>query len=892
MFPSGTRLGPYEILATLGAGGMGEVYRARDTRLGREVAVKVISSAVGDNPEHLRRFEQEARSASALSDPHIVTVFDVGDQDGVHYFASELVEGGDLRSRLEDGPLPVRKAIEIAEQIASGLASAHEKGITHRDLKPENILLTKSGIAKIADFGLAKLAETPDAELSQMPTAARIETTAGIVMGTVSYMSPEQASGRRVDYRSDQFSFGVILYEMLTGRLAFRRETKAETLAAILRDDPAPIGDSDPPVPNPLRWIVERCLAKDPGERYESTRDLAREISGLRRHASEASDQDRPVRTAAGLRRKSGAAWALAGAAATAATWLLAVRLRPEREAPSGVRFQVEAPPKATFNVIGRDAGPLTVSPDGKQIAFVATSTDGRKQIYLRSLDALDAHPLPGTDGASYPFWSPDSRSIGFFAGSKLKKIASAGGPVQSLCDAPLGRGGTWSRDGVIVFSPGAYDPLYRVPASGGTAVAVTRIVDPLHESSHRWPQFLPDGRHFLFLRFATSYAPARQDGAICLGSLDSMTATVVAPASSSFACTPSGQILYIRDDTLVAAPFDAKRGKVTGPTIPIAQRVLLYRNTSSAAFSVSENGVLAYQSGPLPPVSELDWFDRSGTPLGSLGEPGDYEDPRFSFDARRLATNRIDPGNGTSNIWIFDTAGSAGTRFTFSQTVNHYPVWSPDGSRIAFDSIRNGPSDVFVKSVAGSVEERPVLTSEAAKSPTDWSPDGSTLIFERLDPRTKYDLWRLSLKDGATPEPVVRSEAGETDGRISPDGKWLAYSSDESGTWEVYVTAFPGPGGRWQVSNGGGVQPVWSRSGKEIFFLAADRKLMAAPCETGPVFSVGPPKALFQTLARYTGNVAYDVAPDGRFLVNTLVGASAAPPITVVTNWDAALKK
>jgi Tol biopolymer transport system component len=888
----GTRLGPYEILATLGAGGMGEVYRARDTRLGREVAVKVISPAIAGNAEQLRRFEREARSASALSDPHIVTVFDVGEQDGIHYFASELVEGGDLRSRLEDGRLPVRKAIEIAEQIASGLASAHEKGITHRDLKPENILLTKAGLAKIADFGLAKLAETPDVELSRMPTSDRIETTAGTVMGTVSYMSPEQASGRKVDYRSDQFSFGVIVYEMLTGRLAFRKDTPGETLAAILRDDPTPMANVNPAVPAPVSWTVDRCLAKDPEERYASTRDLAREIAGLRGRLSETSSKGRAIEPAGTPRGRGGIVWALAGAAAMAALGFVVSRLRPPAVAPRAVRFQIEAPPRATSNVIGRDAGPLAISPDGGQIAFVATSADGQKQIYLRALNALDARPLSGTDGASYPFWSPDSRAIGFFAGGKLKKIAASGGPVQSLCDAVLARGGTWNRDGVIVFSPGAYDPLYRVPASGGTPVPVTRFVDPLHENSHRWPQFLPDGRHFLFLRFAPNYSPSRPEDAICLGSLDSMTATEVVSARSSFAYTPSGQLLYVRDDTLMAVPFDAKRGQVTGPTVPIAQRVLLYRNTANSAFSVSDNGVLVYHSGPLPPVSELDWFDRGGKLLGSVGEPGDYEDPRLSPDARRLATNRIDPASGASSIWIFDMAGGGGTRFTFSQSVNHYPVWSPDGSRIAFDTNRNGPSDIFMKSFDGSGEERPVLASEVAKSPTDWSPDGSTLVFERLDPRTKYDLWRLSLKAGATPEPIVRSDAGETDGRISPDGKWLAYASNESGIWEVYVTAFPGPGGRWQVSNGGGVQPVWSRSGKEIFFLAGDRKLMAAPCETSPTFAVGAPKPLFQTLARYTGNVAYDVAPDGRFLVNTIAGAGAAPPITVVMNWEAALKK
>jgi dipeptidyl aminopeptidase/acylaminoacyl peptidase len=370
------------------------------------------------------------------------------------------------------------------------------------------------------------------------------------------------------------------------------------------------------------------------------------------------------------------------------------------------------------------------------------------------------------------------------------------------------------------------------------------------------------------------------------------MKTSALLAASSGFAYTRSGQILYVRDDMLVAVPFDLKGWRVIGPVTPIAQHVLLYRNTSSSAFSVSDNGVLVYQAGPSPPVSELDWFDRDGKGLGLVGEAGDYEDPRLSPDASRVAANRIDPATGSSNIWIFDVDRNSATRFTFSQSITHYPVWSPDGKRIAFDTNRNGPSDIFMKSTRGSVEERQILASDFPKSPTDWSPDGRSLIYERLDPKTKSDLWRLSMTESRPPEPIVRSDSNETDGRVSPDGKWLAYASDESGTWEVYVSAFPGPGGRWQVSNGGGVQPVWSRKGGEIFYLAGDRKLMAAPYTSGATFEVGAPRALFQTRARYTGNVAYDVAPDGRFLVNTLVGAGAAPPITVVLNWDSGLKR
>jgi Tol biopolymer transport system component len=641
--------------------------------------------------------------------------------------------------------------------------------------------------------------------------------------------------------------------------------------------------------PVALDRVVKTCLAKDPENRWQTAHDVGLELKWIAETGSQGGASFRRVSRAA---RRERLAWACFAVAAVSTAWLAVARLRPEPAPGTPLRFQIPAPARATFNAVGRDAGPVAVSPDGSRLTFVATTSEGQKLLFVRALGTLAPQPLAGTEGASYPFWSPDSRSIGFFAEGKLKKIEAGGGAAQVLADAPLGRGGAWNKEGVILFTPGAYDPLYRVPAGGGEVKQVTKI-EPKREFSHRWPQFLPDGRHFLYLRWGTLPGPTRTEDALYVGSLDSDESTRLFQANSRFAYAPPGYLLYVRDETLLAVPFDAALRRITGAPVPIAQQVLYYPNTGNGVFSVSDNRVLAYQAGSAPVVSQLDWFDRGGRKIGTVGLPGDYEDPRLSPDGSVVAANRIDPSNGTSNIWLFGIARDTAARFTFSTSFDHYAAWSPDGKRIAFDSNRKGVTDVYLKALSGSAEEQQLLPSDGAKSPTDWTPDGRALIYERLDPKTKSDLWMLPLSGDRTPVRIVHADANEVDGRVSPDGRWIVYASDESGKWEVYVAAFPGPGDRWQVSNGGGSQPIWRRDGKELFYLAADRKLMAVAVTPGARFEAGATRPLFQTHARYTGNVAYDVTADGqRFLVNTLIGAEGIPPITVEVNWMEALRR
>jgi len=896
---SGTRLGPYEILSPLGAGGMGEVYKAKDTRLGRDVAIKVLSNAIASSPEHLRRFEQEARSASALSDPHIVTVHDVGDQDGVHYFASELVEGGDLRTRLGGEPLPIKKTLEIAEQIASGLASAHEKGITHRDLKPENILMTKAGTAKIADFGLAKLAETPDSGLSQMPTIDRIQTTEGVVMGTISYMSPEQAAGRRIDYRSDQFSFGLILYEMLTGKLAFKKETNGETLAAILRDEPRPVAELNPAVPAPLVWIVERCLAKDPDERYASTRDLAREIANVRRHVSDVTSASRAVIEGPRRGNRGRIEWTLGGVAAVSAIvagWVLWRGLAP-RAAPPLVRVSVLAPEGTALESRWPTAGPVAVSPDGKELVFAARKGEGLGQLWVRSLDEASARALPGTDGGTMPFWSPDGNFIGFASAGKLRKIGVNGGPVFTLCDAADLRGATWNRDDVILFTPSGVGPIFSVPASGGNPVAATELDGKAGEATHRFPWFLPDGKHFLFLARSSGHEPA-----IKIAALGSRESRKIVDASSNPVYS-SGHLLYVRQGTLVAQAFDPARLEASGEVIPLIEDVRLDGRFTLAVFSVSQSGVLALQRGKAVTQTQLKWMDRTGKVLATVGEPAEYFNGGFvalaPSDGARAVASILDPGTGLAGVWVVDTRDGTRTRVSSSTLDSYSPVWSPDGSRIAFrsgdpPSRYGGISQMVVRSLAGGGLERLANPgSDALQTPMSWSPDGRFLLYE-VGPGRSTHLFAHPLAGGAS-LPLALSQGHEDEGVFSPDGRLVAYVSDESGQREVYVAAFPGSGGKWQVSQSGGTEPRWRSDGKELFFFAPDNRLMAAQVRIGEgSFQVGAIVALFQSRTMGWG-WRYDVSNDGqRFLVDTALpdDSSSSSEITLILNWPELLKK
>jgi eukaryotic-like serine/threonine-protein kinase len=872
----GTRLGPYEIQSALGAGGMGEVYRARDTRLQRDVAIKALPAAFSSDQERLARFEQEARAAAALNHPNILAVHDVGTDDGSPYIVSELLEGETLRERLDGGALPVRKAVDYAIQIAHGLAAAHEKGITHRDLKPENIFLTADGRVKILDFGLAKLTqeEPPLAGVSVLPTTP-LHTLSGVVLGTIGYMAPEQVRGQQADHRSDIFGFGAILYEMVSGQRAFRGQTAADTMTAILKEDPPDLHAADRHISSGLERIVDRCLEKNPGARFKSADDLAFALDALSIQSGATGALD----AAAAPGKRERVAWALLGVAllTIVALSIPAVLHLRERPVPNPeVRLELTTP--ATTQPLH-----FAISPDGRRLVFVA-SGEGGQRLWQRPLDAVTALPLNGTEGAEYPFWSPDSRTVAFFASGKLKRVDIAGGPPQIVADAPTGRGGTWNRDGTILFAPTNVSPLVRVPASGGAPQPVTKL-DPLHVGSHRFPQFLPDGRRFLF------FAQGNPEGqGIYLGSLDGADTTRLTSAEAAGAYAEPGALVFMQQSTLVVRGLDVATGRLTGDPVTVADRVG-YDTFNLGGFSLSDVGRLAYRTGGAE-RRQLTWFDRTGKMVGVAGEPdgNGLLTPVLSPDGKRIAVTRNVQNN--VDVWIMDVLRGGATRFTFDAAVDQLSVWAPDGTRIAFVSNRKGFYDLFLKSLSGASAEELLLASPYTKLPTDWSLDGRFLLYQFGDPKTGWDLAVLPMTGDRKPIVVVSTPFEERGGQFSPDGRWVAYQSNESGRFEVYVQQFPGPGGKWQVSTAGGTDPRWRPDGKELFFLAPDAKLMAVPVRaSGSTFDAGSPAALFQTrtVVGGTANLTsqYAVARDGRFLFNVQDDTSSATPITVILNWN-----
>ena len=892
---AGTRLGPYEIIAPVGAGGMGEVYRARDTRLGRDVAVKVLPSSYADNKDRLQRFEQEACAAGALNHPNILSIHDIGTHDGSPYVVSELLEGETLRERLNGGVLASRKAIDYARQIAHGLAAAHEKGILHRDLKPENLFIVRDERVKILDFGLAKLTGAADVQAQTDIPTRRVDTDPGIVMGTVGYMSPEQLRGKAVDHRSDIFSFGAILYEMLSGRRAFHGESAVETMSAILKEDPPDLSETNKTIAPALERVVHHCLEKNPEARFHSASDLAFALEAL----SSASSISGQTATAIAPmldqpKKRERLLWigatALLGLALLAALPFVIAHFRGTPATQDhATRFFVFPPEKSTL--IG---GGQHISPDGLRLVFSATGADGKRVLWMRQLDSLTAQPLPGTEEAANPFWSPDSRFIGFFAGgSKLKKIEVTGGPAQGLADVQAPAGGTWSRDGVIVYARSFGDRLYRVPATGGAPTPVTTLDESRKETGHLWPYFLPDGRHFLYVARSVQ----RENTGVYVGELDSKERKLLFNADSSVAYAPPGFLLFLRERTLMAQPFDATKLQLTGEPFPIAEQVGYNVATGRAFFSVSETGVLAFLSSSAP-NTQLAWFDRGGKQLAAVGTQAADAWPRLSPDEKRVAVSRVDPQAGAADIWLIDLARNTPSRFTFDPANESAPVWSPDGSRIVFSSNRNGVPNLYQKLSSGAGNDEALLKSAEPIGPHDWSPDGKFILYGVLSARTNVDLWVLPLFGDQKPAPFIQTEFAETQGRFSPDGRWVAYASNESGQFQIYVQSFPSSGGKWQVSSGGGAQPQWRRDGKELFYLAPDRKLMAVEVNgAGPTFVPGVPIPLFEahvsTIFPGPGSHYYAVTGDGqRFLVNTLVGDSTPVPFTIVMNWTAAMKR
>ena len=885
----GTRLGAYEIVALIGAGGMGEVYRARDPRLGRNVAVKVLPAALSADPERMRRFEQEARATAALNHPNILAIYDVGTVDAQPYVVAELLEGEGLDQRIASAALPLRKTLDYALQLAHGLAAAHDRGVVHRDLKPANIFITAEARVKILDFGLAKLTEPEPAAASSgtmLPTIPPA-TTPGLVLGTIGYMSPEQVRGLPADHRSDIFSFGAILYEMLSGRRAFAGATNADTMTAILREDPTDLPSAERHIPPALARIVDRCLEKQPGSRFQSAGDLAFAIEALS-VPSGIADAVTATTMAAPTPRTSRAAWMAAAvlgvgfvAAAIAAAALYFNRAPPKADA---VRFLIP-PPAGTTLTTG--ALRLSVSPDGRHIAFVARNQDGRSQLWVRALDTLSARALEGTDGAGNPFWSPDSRFVGFFSGGKLKKIDVTGGPPIVLCDVQVtGLGGTWNRDGVIVFGSGS--TLFRVPASGGQPTPAS--TQEKGEGGHSGPSFLPDGRHFLF---SVAGAAGGQTGwRNYVGTLDSMQRTRVPDAAWPKASYTGGFVLFPRDATLMAQRFDVNRFVTTGEAHPVADEIQTISGFGVGLFSVSDTGVLAYQTGSDTGGSKLIWMDRAGKALDTHGDRASYSDLQFSPDAQRATVSILEATQGTRDVWTLDLIRGSRTRFTFDPADDSTSAWSPEGDRIVFNSRRKGRLDLYVKSSSGAGSEELLFSDGSDKLPTSWSPDGRYILYASVQ-GGGIDLFLLPMFGDKKPIPFAQTPFMETPGQFSPDGKWIAYGSDESGRPEVYVAAFPGPGGKWQVSTSGGLAPRWRRDGQEIFYVTPAGRLMAANVSAqGSAFEIGAVTPLF-TFAPFGFRLFYDVAPDGqRFLVNTVAEAESSAPITVVLNWQESVKK
>ncbi len=900
---AGSRLGPYEILSALGAGGMGEVYKAKDTRLDRTVAIKVLPSHLSSSEELRQRFEREAKTISSLSHPHICALYDVGqavlEEDRrqargagrqISYIVMEFLEGETLAERLVKGSLPTEQVLRYGIEIADALDKAHRQGVVHRDLKPGNVMLTKSGV-KLVDFGLAKFAaSTPSTSgLSVLPTQAGENLTAeGTILGTFQYMAPEQLEGKEADARSDIFAFGAVLYEMATGKKAFTGKSQASLIAAILDSEPPPISTIQPMTPPALDRVVKTCLAKDPEDRWQTAHDAMLELKWVAEGGSQAG---LPAPVVARRKSRERLAWGLNAATALVAMVFAFLFLESRREPPLVLQASLLAPEKSQFNF---NAGPMALSPDGRRLAFVATSSDGKDLLWVRPLNSLSAQPLAGTEGASYPFWSPDSRFLGFFAAGKLKKIEASGGPAETICDAASGRGGSWSRDEVIVFTPTTRDPVYRVSSSGGTATPVTQLDASRREVGHRWPFFLPDGRHFLYLGFTGTAGTESSKNGIYVGSLDSKKSELLLQANSSMAYTPPGYLLFWRENTLMAQPFNAKRRQLAGQAFPVAEHVQYVTGYANAVFSVSENGLLTYQGGTGVGLSQLTWFDRSGHQLEALGTPADYNSPRLSHDGLRVAVDIVEAQTSNPDIWLYDLSRRTQSRFTFDPAQDVRAVWSPDDSRIVFCSYRTGPGDLYQKVTTGTGREELLLTSVAVKQPTDWSADGRSIAFQSFDPKTKtgLELWILSVQDRKV-TPFLRTEFSEGGGQFSPDGRWMAYVSNESGRNEVYVQSFPGPGGKWQVSTAGGSDPRWRRDGKELFYVAPGNKLMSAEVKAGATFEAGVPRLLFASPMKSTLGTHYDVSSDGqRFLINLAVGEESSRPITLIQNWTAGIKR
>jgi Tol biopolymer transport system component len=865
---AGHRLGPYEIESLLGAGGMGEVYRARDTRLDRSVALKVLRLASRSEAHARERFEREARIVATFSHPHICAVHDVGHQDGIDYLVMELLDGETLAQRLARGPLAISQALRFASQIADALDHAHRAGIVHRDLKPANIMVSPSGV-KLLDFGIARHRIPPVA------TDDTTLTTPGQVVGTPPYMAPEQLKGQLADARTDLYALGVVLHEMITGRRPFEANSPAELVAAILHSDPPALSSIRPGTPPSLDHVLEKCLAKDADERWQTARDLGDELRWIESGSGASRGWRAPDRKRLrwrGLGR--GALVLVAAAGGITVGWLLT---RPPRAPDDVVRFTIATPPGLRFSVRNR----LAVSPDGRRLAFIAERPIGRTLLWVRDLDATDVRPLPGTEDARNPFWSPDGQSVAFFSEGRLKRVSTGGGAVQTLCAAPQEMGGSWSDQGDVLFAT-ARDGVWRVSAAGGDPVPLTRVDRGAGEVAHVLPYALPGGRHYLF-----SVIRARpQDDALVFATLGSNERRRLLTGALTAAYAPEGYLLFGRIRTVMAQRFDADTGTFHGEAVPVVDGV----DYGVASLFTVGRGVLIYQGRER--VTRLTWFDRSGHVLRTVGPPGDYYGPTLSPDNRRVAIERADLGNGNGDLWLIDVDRDAATRLTFDAGRESDPVWSPDG-RIAYTSTRS--MRATVAEVKASGEGRELLDAGFMTYPTDWSTDGRFLMFAAFSNPSQASILAWQPASTERPRPVVQTSFRATNGRLSPDGRWLAYSSNQSGQEEIYVQDFPAGANRWTISSGGGLQPTWRRDGKELFYGTPDDRLIAVQVRTSPRFETLGVTPLF-TMSVPPSPLgvrnSYVVSADGqRFLVVSGDSNAVTARLNVVLNWPALIK-
>ena len=888
---SGSRLGPYEILSPLGAGGMGEVWKAKDTRLERTVAIKVLPEHLSKNEEIRQRFEREAKTISQLSHPHICALYDVGREGETEYLVMEYLEGETLTDRLARGALPTEQLLRYGIEVADALDKAHRQGIVHRDLKPGNVMLTKSGV-KLLDFGLAKAIEppAPQGSLTSLPTRQGL-TQEGTILGTFQYMAPEQLEGKEADARTDIFAFGAVLYEMATGKKAFSGASQASLITAIMSSDPPSISTIQPMTPPALERIVGVCLAKDPEERWQSAHDLEGELKWV---AAAGSQAGVPAPAVGRRKNRERISWGIAALAAAAAVFFAIGYFRRAPQ-PQGVT-QFEVFPSGPG--LGQQFG-LAVAPDGRRLAYLSAQ-GGRRAIWVRSLDDVSPHPLAGTEGATLPFWSPDSASIGFFADEKLKRVSASGGPVQVICEAPNGRGASWGGDGTILFAKGPFSGIDRVPAAGGTPSVVTAVDQRKGENSHRWPWFLPDGRHFLYLAYGSPSADARSlAGGIFAASLNGREKRLIRAEQSNAAYVDPGYILFYRDRNLLAQRFDLRRLETSGEPLPVAEEVSYDYGMKLGRFSVSANGTLAYMVRTAPPLARLRWFDRAGREVGSVGDAGSYVDLRLSPDGKQVAVSRLEPDLERSSIWIVDATRATMARATGGNTYDGHPIWFPDGKRLAFTSVSIGGGGAQMFTLDGSGADRiPLHRSDVGEVADDVSPDGRQVAYAAADPQTGGKLWLMDPQGGSAPVRFSRTRSVEDYAQFSPDGRFLAYLSDETGKLEIYAAPVHDPGARVQGSRGGAGPPRWSRNGKELLYFVDGRKLMAVEVKSGPKLEIGAPRMLFEL--RYPSGLNifgfmkcdFDVSADGqKFLVNAQEGEPSPSPIRVVMNWTMALK-